>query len=93
MTLKFIQGHIRPLVCQNHSNTFVYNYEQILMEICMNANIMKIHFFHEIILYDLKCHIYVMEKFCDCFSLRPYDLSTTLTYVLMHNFSPFFFNI
>ena len=31
-----------------------------------------------------------MEKFCDFFSLRPTDLITTLTYVLMDNFCPCF---
>ena len=35
-----LQGHIRPLICQNHSSTFVYG--PFLMKICMNANIMKI---------------------------------------------------
>ena len=39
MTLKVIQGHIRPPLYQNHSSTFVYG--PILMKICMNANIMK----------------------------------------------------
>ena len=34
------------------------------MKISMNANIMKTQFFRKII-YDLKCHSYVMEKFCD----------------------------
>ena len=36
---KVIQGHIRLLLCQNHSSRFVYR--PILMKICMNANIMK----------------------------------------------------
>jgi hypothetical protein len=31
-----------------------------------------------------------MEKFCDFFTLRPSDLITTLTYVLMDNFCPCF---
>ena len=57
MTLKVMQGHKRPLLCQNHSSTFVYG--PILIKICMNANIMKTHF--SINLY----HFYVMEKFCD----------------------------
>ena len=39
MSSKVIQGHISPLFCQNHSSTFVYG--PILVEICMNANIMK----------------------------------------------------
>jgi hypothetical protein len=39
MTLKVIQGHIEPLVCQNNFSTFVYG--PILMKICMNAYIMK----------------------------------------------------
>ena len=30
----------------------------------------------------------VMEKFCDFSTLRPFDLITTLTYVLMYNFCP-----
>ena len=55
----------------------------------MNATIMKTHFFHNII-YDLKCHFNVMEKFCDLFTLRPSKLITSLTYVIMDNFFPCF---
>ena len=33
-----------------------------------------------------------MEKFCDLFTLRPSDLITTLTDVLMENFCPCFSN-
>ena len=51
------------LLCHNHSSTFVY-YGLLLM-ICMNANIMKTHFFIKSIIYDLKCYFYVKEKFCD----------------------------
>ena len=36
-----------------------------------------------------KIHFYVMEKFCDYFTLRPNDLNIILTYVLLDNF--FFF--
>ena len=32
------------------------------IQIFMNANIMKTQY-----MYDLKCHVYVMEKFCDMF--------------------------
>ena len=42
------------------------------------------------ILYDLKCHFYIIMKFCDFFTLRPFDLITTLTYVLMDNCCPCF---
>ena len=77
MTLKVIQGHIRSLLCQNHTNTFVYR--PILMKICMNASIMKTQF---------EMHFYVMEKFCVFFTLRPSNLNTTLTYVLIDNFCP-----
>ena len=59
MTSKVIQGHIRPVLCQNLSSTFFY-------KPILNANTMKTHFFHKII-YDLKCHFYVIEKFCDNF--------------------------
>ena len=83
MTTKVIQGHMRPLLCQNHFSRFVYG--PILMKICIKANIMKTYFFHQII-YDLKCHFYFIAKFCDFFTLRPYDLITTLSYVLMENF-------
>ena len=71
-----IQGHIRPLLCKFHSSTFVYR--PILMKICMNANI-KTQYFHKI-KHDLKCHFYVMEKFCDFFkTFRPnYDLDLHL---------------
>ena len=31
-------------------------------------------------------HFYVMKKFCDFVTLRPSDLNTTLTYVLMDKF-------
>ena len=34
--------------------------------------------------------LYVMEKFCDFFTLRAFDLNTILTYVLMDNFCPRF---
>ena len=46
---------------------------------CMNAN------------SSPKIHFYVMEKFCDYFTLRPNDLNIILTYVLLDNF--FFLNI
>ena len=75
MTLKVIQGHITPLLCQNHSSTFVYG--PILMKIYVNVNIMKTHFFHKI--YDLKCHFNIMEYFCDFFTERPSELIKTLT--------------
>ena len=51
-----------------------------------NANIIKTQIFQKII-YDLKFHFYVMEKFCDYFTLRPSGLITTLT---MDNFYPCF---
>ena len=51
-----IQGHIRPLLCQNQNSTL--DYGLILMKICMNTNIIKTQFFHK------------MEKFCDFFTLR-----------------------
>ena len=35
-------------------------------------------------------HSYVMEKFCDFITLRPSDLITALTYVLLDNFCPCF---
>ena len=41
-----LPGHPRSYkttLCQNQSSTFVYGL--FLMEICMNANIMKTHFF------------------------------------------------
>ena len=50
---------------------------------------MLISWRHNILLYQiLLTHFYVMEKFCDFFTLWTSDLSTTLTYVLMDNFSP-----
>ena len=44
-------------------------------------NIMKTQFFH-------KCQIYIIEKFYEFFTLKPYDLITSLTYVLMDNWCP-----
>ena len=41
--------------------------------------------------YDLKGHFYFMEKFCDIFTFRLFDLFTTLTYILMDNFCSCFF--
>ena len=79
MTSKVIQGHMRPLLCQNHSSTFVY--EPILIEICMNVSIIKTHFF---------LLINVTFMLWRSFTLRPSDLITTLTYVLMDNFCPCF---
>ena len=38
-------------------------------------------------------HFYVMEKFLFFVNLRPSDLNTTLTYVLMDNFCPCFIMI
>ena len=35
-------------------------------------------------------YFYVMEKFCDFITSRPYDQNTTLTYVLKANFCPCF---
>ena len=35
-------------------------------------------------------HFYVLEKIRDFFTLRPSDLNTTLTYVLMDNFLSLF---
>ena len=40
----------------------------------------------------MKCHFYVMEKFCDFFILRPSDLFIKLTYVLIDNFCSCFQN-
>ena len=34
--------------------------------------------------------LYVMEKLCDFLTLRPSDIISTLTYVLMDNFCPCF---
>ena len=62
MTLKVIQGHIRPHLCQNHSSTFVYG--PILMKICMNVNIIKLY-----MTYNLLYNFVI--------SLRPFDLNIT----------------
>ena len=55
--LKGLHGHIRPLLCQNLSSTFVYR--PIFIKIFMNDNIMKTQFFLKII-YDLNGYFYVM---------------------------------
>ena len=70
MTLKVIKGHTRPPLFQNHSSTFVYG--PILMKICMNANITKTQFSHQI-RYDQKCHFYVLKNVVICLTLRPSD--------------------
>ena len=51
MTSKVIQGHMRPLLCQNNSSQFVYG--PILKKNGMNANIMKIQFFINYITFML----------------------------------------
>ena len=56
-----------------------------LTKICMNAKTQYI--------YDLKFHFYVMEKVCDFFTSRLFDLITILIYVIMDNFCPYFFVI
>ena len=33
-------------------------------------------------------HFYVMENFCDFFTVRLFDLNTTFTYVLIDNLCP-----
>ena len=72
MTSNVIQGYIRPFVYQNLSSTFVYR--PISTIICINANIMKIQFFHKCPEISLVCYGEVF------FTLRPSDLITTLTY-------------
>ena len=44
MTSKVIQGHIRPLICQNHD----------IMKICMDVNIMKTQFFNKCHFYVIE---------------------------------------
>ena len=57
----------------------------------MNANIKKMQIF-----YKVKCdpngkfYFYGMDRFCDFLSFRPFDLITTLTYILMDNICPCF---
>ena len=68
-------------------STFIYR--PILIKICMNANIWRHNFFIKII-YHLKCHFYIMEKFSDFFTLGPSRLITIFTYVLIRNFCPCF---
>ena len=84
MTSKVIHGHIRPLLCQNHSSTFIS--EPILIKIYMDANIMKTPFFINLYIYGLKCHFMTWSIFAFFFTLRPSDLIATVNYVLMNNF-------
>ena len=74
-----LKGHIRPLLCQKHSSTFVYG--QILMKNFMNANNMKTQF--NIFQYDLKCYFMIWRIFVIFY------LITTLNYALMDNFCPY----
>ena len=79
-------GHPRSsmnIFMPNLSSTLV-NWP-ILMKICKNANIKNTQFFHKII-YDLKFHFMLWRRFVFFFTLRPSDLITTLTYVLMDIF-------
>ena len=56
-SIKVIQGHKRLLLCKNHLNTFVHR--PIFDKICMNANIIKTHFFHK----RPEISFHVMENF------------------------------
>ena len=87
MASKFIPGHIRPLLCKNHSSTFVC--EPILIKKNMNANIMKTQFLINYIWPEMSLLCY--GEFLWFFTFRPFDPITTLTYVLMDNFCPCLF--
>ena len=77
-----LNGHarsVRPLLCQNNSSTFVYG--PILTKICMNAVSMQSQFFPKIfMIWNV-----TFMLLSDFYTLRPFDLITTLTYVLMDN--------
>ena len=77
MTLKVIQGHIRPPLCQNHSRRNVYGL--ISLKMCLNANTMNKNF--SIKLYITKMYIYLKENFLDFFTLRPSDLNTMFLWI------------
>ena len=86
-----LKGHPRSYkttLCQNYSSTLVYR--KILIKNCMNANNMKTQYFFHYIIYDLKCTFMLWRSFVFFFTLRPSDLNTTLTYVIMDNFCPCF---
>ena len=72
-----MQGHIRPILCQNHSSTFVYG--PILMKIFMNA--IELYMTWNITLM-------LWRSIVVCFTLRHSDLITTLTYILIDKFCP-----
>ena len=74
MTLKVIKGHRRPF----QLNSFQH--------INFLTNIMKMHIF----LKMRQGHFYVKQRLLVFFTLRSSDLLTTMTYVLMNNFYPFF---
>ena len=84
MTSK-IQGHITPLLCQNLHRIFVCG--PMLIKICMNANIIKTQFFIKLnMIWNVSfCYGEVLWFFV---TLRPSNLITTLTYVLMDNLCP-----
>ena len=72
MTSKVMQGHIR-----NHFSTFVY--EPIILKICMNAYIMKTHFF-----VDMFCYFFYFKTFCpnNNLYLRSYGQLLSLFYLI-----------
>jgi hypothetical protein len=81
-----LKGHPRSYkttFMQNHSSTFVYG--PILMKICMNADIIKMQYMTWIVTFCFGEVLWI-------FLLRPSDLITNLTYVLMDNFCPCFFH-
>ena len=69
-----------------NSSTFVY--EPILMNICLNDDIIKTQFLINCIWTEISLLCYG-EVLC-FFTLRPSDLISTLTYVLLDNFCPCF---
>jgi hypothetical protein len=78
MTSKVIQGHKRPILCENHSSTFVYG--PILMKFCMNTNIMKTQYMTSNITFIL------WRSYAIFFTLRPFVLIKALTYFLWTTF-------
>ena len=94
MTSKVIKGHVRPLLCQNPSSTFVYG--PILLKIYLNVNIMKTQFFiKSYITWNVTLKLWITFVFF-CFEpfwpnynldLRSYGQLVSLSYII------FLFNI
>ena len=84
--LKVIQGHIRPLLCQNYSTTFVY--PSILMKICKKFSwshnlFIKLCLTWNVTFMLWRSFVFLFSKFC---LMWPGDYSTVEFYIKKYEY-------